>query len=135
MASWTFPSERPPTTRESIYDVNELDWIHLNGVSDDDERVQRTTDMRADRILPTIVSSKTRLRPYLSDNAPIFGETMNWRVLCMCCQRCASKRVRHVRKDGTHESTEEHNVPSFRLYSWFVVEKGTNVRNKDESAR
>ena len=33
MASWTLPSERPPTIRESIYEAKELDWIHLSAMS------------------------------------------------------------------------------------------------------
>ena len=29
IASWTFPSLNPPITRESIYDANDVDCIHL----------------------------------------------------------------------------------------------------------
>ena len=40
------------------------------------------TYINALAILPTIVISRIRLRPYLSESAPIWGETKNCSVLC-----------------------------------------------------
>lgn len=59
--SCTFPSESPPTARDSTYgpklvEVNQRD---------------------AERMLPNIVNNKTGLRPYLSDSLPMTGEIRN----------------------------------------------------------
>lgn len=55
-----------------MYEANDVDWIHLLRSS-----VWLSLQIRENNyttaldIFPIMVISKTRLRPYLSDNAPI----------------------------------------------------------------
>lgn len=82
MASCTFPSLKPPITRESMYEANDVDWTQLCDCQKSlRSEIFVATYTTALAILPIIVNNKMRLRPYLSDNAPIWGETMNCSVL------------------------------------------------------
>ena len=71
--------------------------------------------MSADKIFPIMVIRSTRLRPCLSDRAPIFGETMNCSVLSFLLKRRA-----HSSSSGTtHENTEPISPPAifdFKLW-------------------
>jgi hypothetical protein len=65
IASWTLPSESPPTMRER-------------------RKVRKSvahTQRRTLRMLPVILKSRAVLRPYLSESVPITGDAMACRRL------------------------------------------------------
>lgn len=65
IASWTFPSDSPPTTRER-------------------RKVRKSvaqTQRRTLRMLPAMLKRRAVRRPYLSETVPITGEAMAWRRL------------------------------------------------------
>lgn len=65
MASWTFPSERPPTTRERRKVLKSV----------------AQTQRRTLSILPVMLQRRAVRRPYLSDRAPIMGDAKACRRL------------------------------------------------------
>jgi hypothetical protein len=65
IASWTFPSDSPPTTRER------------RNVRKSVAQTQRRTL----RMLPTMLVRRAVRRPYLSERLPMMGEARAWRRL------------------------------------------------------
>jgi hypothetical protein len=65
IASWTLPSESPPTMRER-------------------RKVEKSvahTQRRTLRMLPAMLKRRAVLRPYLSESVPITGDAIAWRRL------------------------------------------------------
>ena len=61
-----------------MYDAKEVDCTHLKArLAIQRDPLERYTHTAADRMFPIIVIKRMRLRPYLSDKEPIFGDTKN----------------------------------------------------------
>lgn len=106
MASCTFPSLKPPIALASMNEANVVDWIHLrHNQQPTPESHTASSHTIADRMLPAIVSSRMFLRPYLSESAPMRGDTRNCRVLMS--RLVNNARVVHgqdARKEGAHQT-------------------------------
>lgn len=70
------------------------------------EEPSDVTHTTADKIFPIREMRRTCLRPYLSDNAPIVGDTMNCSVLS-----CMLEDIIHD-SSSTHENTEPISPPT-----------------------
>jgi len=78
------------------------------------------TYMTAERIFPIIVMRRMRFRPYLSESAPILGDTKNWSVLKGCYVPSILRWADNARKDGAHETTQKYDIPAMRLNARLV---------------
>ncbi len=89
MASWTLPSESPPTIRER-------------------RKVRKSvahTHSRTLRMLPAMLKRRAVRRPYRSERVPITGEAIAWRRLCLL-------RSERVYSQGPDQGiTHENKLP------------------------
>jgi hypothetical protein len=71
-------------------------------------------------MLPIMVIRRTRFRPYLSDSAPILGETKNWSVLVIRIAQCQLES----NNLQTHEKTDPIKPPAKSThqqdFEWFL---------------
>lgn len=71
-------------------------------------------------MLPIMVIRRIRFRPYLSDRAPIFGETRNWSVLVIHVVQCQLEPSNLQ----THEKTDPIKPPAGsshqQAFEWFL---------------
>lgn len=72
-------------------------------------------------MLPIMVIRRIRFRPYLSDSAPIFGETKNWSVLVIRVVQCQLDDFNNLQ---THEKTDPIKPPAKSSHQqaseWFL---------------
>lgn len=98
-----------------MYDAKVVDWIQLHWLLVYHRLLKvYATYISADAIFPIIVMRRTRLRPYLSESAPILGETKNCSVLHSpeVSPSALIDMDRDIREYRAHKTTQKNDIPS-----------------------